>query len=58
MKPIFYQIWADKFWGIRDIFGRFISPHFGTASPCLGQTIWADKFWGIFQLLSATILVQ
>ena len=26
-------IWADKFWSIWGIFGRFISPHFGTASP-------------------------
>ena len=26
-------IWADKFWGIWGIFGRFISTHFGTVSP-------------------------
>ena len=26
-------IWADKFWGIWGIFGRFISTHFGTESP-------------------------
>ena len=25
--------WADKFWGIWGIFGRFISTHFGTVSP-------------------------
>ena len=25
-------IWADKFWGIWGIFGRFISAHFGTVS--------------------------
>ena len=38
MKPFFIEIpnfwaWADKFWGIWDIFGQFISPHFGTVSP-------------------------
>jgi hypothetical protein len=26
-------IWADTFWGIWGIFGRFISTHFGTMSP-------------------------
>ena len=26
-------IWADKFWAIWGIFGRFISTHFGTMSP-------------------------
>ena len=26
-------IWADKFWGIWGIFGRFISTHFCTVSP-------------------------
>ena len=26
-------IWADKFWGICCIFGRFISAHFGAVSP-------------------------
>jgi hypothetical protein len=26
-------IWADKFWGIWGIFGRFIRTHFGTVSP-------------------------
>ena len=25
--------WADKLWGIWDIFGRTISAHFGTVSP-------------------------
>ena len=25
--------WADKFWGIWDVFGRFISTHVGTVSP-------------------------
>jgi hypothetical protein len=40
MKPLFIEtfglgqtIWADKFWGIWDISGRFISTHFGTVSP-------------------------
>ena len=27
-------IWADKFWDIWGIFGRFISTHFGTVCPC------------------------
>ena len=26
-------IWADKFWGIWGLFGRFISTHFGTLRP-------------------------
>ena len=26
-------IWADNFWGIWGIFGRFISTHFGTLRP-------------------------
>ena len=38
MKPFFIEIlnlwaWADKFWGIWGIFGRFISTHFVTVSP-------------------------
>ena len=37
MKPFFIKIpnfwaWADKFWGIWGIFGRFISTQFGTVS--------------------------
>ena len=36
-KPFFGKIsnfwaWADKFWGIWGIFGRFVSTHFGTLS--------------------------
>ena len=26
--------WAETFWGIRGIFGRTISTHFGAVSPC------------------------
>jgi hypothetical protein len=26
-------IWADKFWGVWGIFGRFINTYFGTMSP-------------------------
>jgi hypothetical protein len=42
MKPFFIKIpnfWAweiiqaDQFWGIWDIFGLFISTHFGAVSP-------------------------
>ena len=38
MKPSFIKIlnfwaWADKFWGIWGISGRFISTYFGTVSP-------------------------
>jgi hypothetical protein len=38
MKPYIIEIpnfwaWADKFWGIWSIFGRYISTHFGTVSP-------------------------
>ena len=43
MKPFFslklrtfglgQTIWADQFWVIRGIFGRFSSTHFGTVSP-------------------------
>ena len=38
MKPFFIKIpnfwaWADKFWGIFDIFGQTINTHFVTVSP-------------------------
>jgi hypothetical protein len=38
MLPFFidvqnFRVWADKFWGIWDIFGQTISTHFGTVSP-------------------------
>ena len=33
-------IWADKFWVIWGIFGRFISTHFGTVSPL--STVFMD----------------
>ena len=32
-------IWDDKLWGIWDIFGRFISTHFGTVSPLFMYSI-------------------
>ena len=33
MEPFFIKnFWANTFWGIWDIFGRFISTYFGTVS--------------------------
>ena len=39
--------WADKFWGIRGIFGQTISTYFGTVSPlsmfCIIQPLFLQK---------------
>ena len=40
-------IWADKFGGIWDILGKFISTHFGTVSPLsmfsINQSLFLQK---------------
>ena len=39
--------WAEKFWGIWGIFGRFINTHFGTVSPFsmfyINQSLFLQK---------------
>jgi hypothetical protein len=47
-EPWFGQAnWADKFWGIWDIFRQFISTRFGTVSPLsmfsINQPLFLEK---------------
>ena len=46
MKPFFFEIpnfWVDKFWGIKGIFSRTISTHFGTVMFSIFQLLFRQK---------------
>ena len=38
-------IWADKLWGIWNIFGQFISTHFGIVSPLFPFPLFNHYFY-------------
>ena len=56
MEPFFIEnFWADTFWGIWDIFGRFISTYFGTVSSLsmfsINQPLFLQKTKPIYKVI-------
>ena len=64
MQPFFIEIskfWADIFWGIWGIFGRFISTHFGTVSPLpmssMNQPLYLQKTRPLYPVSTSQIFI-